>query len=250
MNDGVMRSYSIILIRCIPDFRKARFSKSQGVFIEEAKRIIAPEDEYAVELSVHLKEKFGLFTTALLFARDEDRESIRKSLAMGVDNAYFLGIQSNEFDEIDSYQYASLISLCIKEISKMNRDRKLVAILSGEDTTYKQGQIAQRICEELRELNNNKPLVLVNPILNVLNVNERTLIVATTKEKEKQVQTPAVLVVKAKSNTPRIPSAVNIMRSMKKEITVFDSKCLLAGNEFPQRKVRIVQNMRVKEFES
>ena len=52
--------------------------------------IINPYDEFAVEEALKTKEKFGGDVTAISVGSDANKETIKKALAMGVDNGILL----------------------------------------------------------------------------------------------------------------------------------------------------------------
>ncbi len=52
--------------------------------------VVNPYDEYAIEEALKTKEKFGGETVAISLGGDANKETLRKALAMGIDNAVLL----------------------------------------------------------------------------------------------------------------------------------------------------------------
>ncbi|MEX0602236.1 MAG: electron transfer flavoprotein subunit beta/FixA family protein [Bacteroidota bacterium] len=75
--------------------------------------IINPYDEYAVEEALRLKEKNGGEVIAVSLGGDSHRETLRKSLAMGVDKAVLL----KDDGPRDSFGVATALAEFIKEQS-------------------------------------------------------------------------------------------------------------------------------------
>lgn len=74
--------------------------------------VVNPYDEYAIEEAIKTKEKFGGEVYAISVGSEANKETIRKALAMGVDN----GILLKDDNERDSYSVAKALSDEIKAL--------------------------------------------------------------------------------------------------------------------------------------
>ena len=74
--------------------------------------VVNPYDEYAIEEAIKTKEKFGGEIYAISVGNEANKETIRKALAMGVDN----GILLKDDNERDSYSIAKALSDEIKTL--------------------------------------------------------------------------------------------------------------------------------------
>jgi electron transfer flavoprotein beta subunit len=74
--------------------------------------VVNPYDEYAIEEAIKTREKFGGEVYAISVGSEANKETIRKALAMGVDN----GILLKDDNERDSYSVAKALSDEIKAL--------------------------------------------------------------------------------------------------------------------------------------
>ncbi len=78
--------------------------------------VINPYDEYAIEAALALKEKLGGDTTVTVFAMgpENTKETLRKALAMGADDAVFLSDAGLEGSDV--WGTASALALGLKKV--------------------------------------------------------------------------------------------------------------------------------------
>lgn len=81
-----------VCVSHVPDTASKIKISSSGKSIDPAgvSFIVNPYDEYAIEAALKAKEKFGGETFVLSVGVDANKETIRKALAMGVDNGILL----------------------------------------------------------------------------------------------------------------------------------------------------------------
>ena len=77
----------VVLIKRVPDTETRIQIKDGKVVTEGISWIISPYDEYGVEEALRLIEKNGGKVTLLCLGPDEAKETIRKGLALGADDA-------------------------------------------------------------------------------------------------------------------------------------------------------------------
>ncbi|MCX6170919.1 MAG: electron transfer flavoprotein subunit beta/FixA family protein [Ignavibacteriales bacterium] len=166
--------------------------------------VVNPYDEFAIEEALKTKEKFGGETVAISLGSDANKETLRKALAMGIDNAVLL----KEIGYRDSLSVAKALAEEIKtqgaELAFFGKqsvdfDNSVVGQLTAEILGYNCISVAvsftldgnKIICE--REIEGGKEIV------------ETTL--------------PAVITAQKGLNEPRYASLKGIMAAKKKEIT-------------------------------
>lgn len=165
--------------------------------------VVNPYDEIAIEEALKTKEKLGGETVAISLGGDANKESLRKALAMGIDNAVLLKDDS----ERDSIAVAKALAEEIKaqgtELVFFGRqsvdyDNSVVGQLTAELLGYNSVSVAvsfgiegSKITAE-REIEGGKEIV--------------------------ETALPAVITAQKGLNEPRYASLKGIMAAKKKEI--------------------------------
>jgi len=165
--------------------------------------VINPYDEFAVEEALKTKEKFGGETVAISYGPDANKETLKKALAMGIDNAVLL----KSSDNADSIAVAKALAEEIKSQSaelvffgkqSVDFDNSVVGQMTAELLGYNSVTVAitfglegnKITCE--REIEGGKEVI------------ETTL--------------PAVITAQKGLNEPRYASLKGIMAAKKKVI--------------------------------
>ena len=198
------------MIKPIPDLSKSSLSKSQGLLIERGAKVMKPSDRNAVEFALQLAEKSPSSAeksksevVALSLSGPEGEGLLKEAMALGADRAVVLSDPSFLGGEETSIASA-LAGAC----------RKLGAelILCGE------GQVGHRVAEAL-----NIPSIASVVRIEAdgtgsapgrLKISSRI----TSEPIEIQCTPPLLAAVSPGSNTPRIATAIKIMKASKKEI--------------------------------
>lgn len=165
--------------------------------------VVNPYDEFAIEEALKTKEKLGGETVAISLGGDTNKETLRKALAMGIDNAVLL--KDNGYR--DSLSVAKALAEEIKTIGaelvffgkqSVDFDNSLVGQLTAELLGYNCVSVAVSFaldgnkitCE--REIEGGKEIV--------------------------ETSLPAVITAQKGLNEPRYASLKGIMAAKKKEI--------------------------------
>ncbi|MCK5106743.1 MAG: electron transfer flavoprotein subunit beta/FixA family protein [Elusimicrobiales bacterium] len=83
--------HSLVFIKQVPDAAQVRINYETGTLIREGvPAIINPFDAHAVEAAVQLKDKYGGTVSVMTMGPPMAEEILKKSLAMGADNAFLL----------------------------------------------------------------------------------------------------------------------------------------------------------------
>ena len=102
----------LVCISCVPDTTsKISFNENNELDTEDLQFIIGPYEDYALSRAVELKEIDPSINVSVLNVGVSENDSLlRRSLALGADNAYRINTNPN-----DSNQVSFLISNFLKE---------------------------------------------------------------------------------------------------------------------------------------
>ena len=124
----------VVSVKLVPDPNAARRidPASKRLVRTGVETALNPFDEYAIEAALQLKEKLGDGTTVTIFtmAPDSMKESLRKALAMGADDAVMLSDASLAGSDVSVTAYAMAQAL-----KKIGFDLILSGALSDDGNT-------------------------------------------------------------------------------------------------------------------
>jgi electron transfer flavoprotein beta subunit len=131
-----------VCINYVPDTAsKIKLTDDKTIDFKGLNYIVNPFDEYAIEESIRTKEKFGGEITVLSAGKEENKEAIRKALAMGADNGILLKYDGY----MDSYCTAGILARQIKALQSdivyfgrqsVDFDNGITGILTAELLNY------------------------------------------------------------------------------------------------------------------
>jgi electron transfer flavoprotein beta subunit len=165
--------------------------------------VINPYDEFAVEESLRLKEKFSGEVTAISLGGDSHKETLRKALSLGVDKALLLKDETPR----DSFSVAKALAETIKELSSD------IVFFGKQSIDYDNSQVGTMVAEFL-----GLPSVSV-----VVKLEISGRVAVAHREVEGgheivEVKLPAVFTAQKGLNEPRYPSLKGIMAAKSKPI--------------------------------
>jgi electron transfer flavoprotein beta subunit len=165
--------------------------------------VVNPYDEFAIEEALKTKEKISGETVVISLGGDANKETLRKALAMGIDNAVLL--KDNSYR--DSLSVAKALA---KEIKNQNAE----LVFFGKQSVDYDNSVVGQLTAEL--LGYNCISVVVNFLIEGTKITcEREI------EGGKEVietSLPAVITAQKGLNEPRYASLKGIMAAKKKEI--------------------------------
>ena len=201
----------LVCIKQVPDLESRFKADTAGVWYNETDLAfrLNEYDEYAVEQAVQLREKLGEGTELTVLSIGPDRvvEAIKKSLAMGCDNAAH--IQDPAASAKDPWQIASIIAAYAK-------DRGFDIIFTGMQSQDRgSAQVGVTVAEQL----------CFACTTTIVGFDYDNGTITAKRELEGgtkgvvRLKTPAVVTCQLGLNVPRYPTLPNIMKAKKKEIT-------------------------------
>lgn len=167
--------------------------------------ILNPYDEFAIEEALKIKEKLGSdnIVYAISVGNDANKETIRKALAMGIDEGILLKVDSPR----DSFGIAKALSEEIKSLG-------CEIVLLGKQSVDFDNSITGQVTAEL--LNYNCIPVVVN-----LTLEGNKVIAEREIEGGREIvegELPIVITAQKGLNEPRYASLKGIMAAKKKNI--------------------------------
>lgn len=194
----------LVLMKQTLDTEETIFFENNKVKEEDAKFIINPYDEYAIEEAVSIKELYGGDVTVLTVGPQRSEEALRTALAMGADQAVLIDNSPLPNDE----------RILAKTISMYAKEKEFDLIFGGYMTVDNgSAQIGPRVAEDLGiphlsavvklEIQDNKAR-LERDVEGNLEIIE--------------VEFPVLLTAQQGLNEPRYPSLPSIMKAKRKPI--------------------------------
>lgn len=194
-----------VCISHVPDTAAKINISSEGKGIDPAgvTYVLNPYDEFAIEEALKTKEKTGGETVAISLGGEANKETLRKALAMGVDEAVLL--------KDDSYRDSLAVAKALAEEIK-NQNAELVFF--GKQSVDFDNSVVGQITSEI--LGYNCISVVVGFTLNGQKITAEREIEGGKEVVESSL--PAVITAQKGLNEPRYASLKGIMAAKKKVI--------------------------------
>ena len=207
----------IVCVKQVIDTGAALTLKDGQVVTEGLPRVLNPYDEFAVEEAVRLREQSPEDTTVTLVSLGPDnfKDTLRKGLAMGADQAVHL--LDTAFDNLDGLGVATALS---KAIGTLEYD----LILCGR----------QAVDDDRAQVGPAIAVLMGIPFVTVvtdLNISEDRQTATVTRQIEGgseiiDAALPLLITCQKGLNEPRLPSLKGIMAAKKKEIAVLNAEAI------------------------
>lgn len=200
-----------VLIKQVPKLSQLQVDRSTGTIIRDGvENMINPDDLYALELGLDLKERYGGNVTVLTMGPPQAESALRECLAMGVDNAILV------CDERFSYSDTLQTTLVLKEA--FDKIKEYDIIITGSETSDSStGQVPFQLSEALE-------IPLITDIF-TLEIEKDLFKCHRNFGHESQnieANLPVLLRVVRHYNEPRHISLLGIKKAFEKEIEIFD----------------------------
>lgn len=195
----------VVCVNHVPDTAtKVNISSDQKTIDQSGVTYVAnPYDEYAIEEALKTKENLGGEVVAISAGPESNKESLRKALAMGIDEAVLLKTDS----EIDSISTARILADEIK-----NQGAEIVFM--GKQSVDYDNSITGQLTAAL--LGFNSVSVVVDFKIDGDKITTEREIEGGKEVVETSL--PAVITAQKGLNTPRFPSMKGIMTAKRKTI--------------------------------
>jgi electron transfer flavoprotein beta subunit len=194
-----------VCVSHVPDTASKINIGSDGKTIDQTgiTYVVNPYDEFAIEEALKTKEKTGGETVAISLGGIANKETLRKALAMGIDNAVLL--------KDDSYRDSLSVAKALAEEIKVQGSE---LVFFGKQSVDFDNSVVGQITAEL--LGYNCVSVVVSFILDGNKITCEREIEGGKEVVETSL--PAVITAQKGLNDPRYASLKGIMTAKKKEI--------------------------------
>jgi len=197
----------VVLIKRVPDTETRIQLKDGKVVTDGISWIISPYDEYGVEEALRIVEKHGGKVTLVCLGPEEAKETIRKGLALGADEA--IHINDPALLNGDASTTAKVLAATLKTL-------QYDLILAGKQAVDEDNaQVAVRVAELLG-------LPHVNSVIKLeLSDDKKSAKCLREVDGDRdlaETSLPAIITAQQGLNEPRYPSLKGIMGAKKKPI--------------------------------
>jgi electron transfer flavoprotein beta subunit len=212
----------VISVKQVPDTTQVKVDPVTGTLIREGVPfIINPFDIHCVEEALRLKDQFGCKVTALTMGPPNAVATLRKCLALGVDDAIL--ISDRVFGGADTLATSFVLSEAVRRIEA--EYGRVDLIICGKQTIDGDtAQVGPGMAVRLRY----SQLTLVDQIVS-LDVEQRTIRVRRKLEGRKELveaKLPALLTLVREINQPRYPTVQGRLAAEEARIELWDNSFL------------------------
>lgn len=211
----------VVCIKQVPDTTQVQIDPVTNTLVREGIPFITnPYDTHALEEALRLKDKFGMRVAAISMGPPNAEATLRKALALGVDEAILLSDRA--FGGADTLATSKVLS---EAIIKLNRQDKVGIVLCGKQTIDGDtAQVGPGIATRL----GYTQLTLVDRIekveLSGCKIRARRKLEGRHEIVEAPL--PAMLTVVRELNRPRYPTVPMRLGSQDAEVQVWSNEVL------------------------
>lgn len=211
----------VACIKQVPDTTQVQIDPVTNTLIREGiPFIVNPYDTHALEESLRFKDRFGLRVAAITMGPPNSEATLRRALAIGVDEAILLS--DRVFGGADTLATSKVLSAAIE---KLGEEEEVGLVICGKQTIDGDtAQVGPGIATRL----GFAQLTLVDRIEH-LDLEGRTIRVRRKLEGRHEIveaSLPALLTVVRELNRPRYPTVPQRLCSLETEVKVWDNKVL------------------------
>lgn len=191
----------IVCLKQVPNTSEVKINKETGTLIRDGvESIINPDDKYALEMALKLKDKYNAEVTILTMGPSQAKDAINEGLSMGADNGILLSDRA--FAGSDTWATATILSAAVEKIKDYD------IIICGRQAI--DGDTAQ-VGPEMAEFLNLPQITYVNQ----LDINNGMVIANRyfeDRDVKMEVSSPVLITVIKGEDEPRYPTAKGIFK--------------------------------------
>ena len=211
----------VCCIKQVPDTTQVQIDPVTNTLVREGiPFIMNPYDTHALEESLRLKDRFGVRVAAISMGPPNAEATIRKAIALGVDQAILLSDRG--FGGADTLATSNVLS---EAIARLAKDDELALVICGKQTIDGDtAQVGPGIATRL----GLTQLTLVDRI-EELNLATRRIRVQRKLEGRHEIvdgPLPAMLTVVREINRPRYPTVPMRLMAVDAPVTVWNNEVL------------------------
>ena len=120
----------VVCVKQVPDTTQVKVDPKTGTLIREGVPfIINPFDTHAVEETLRLKDRYGLRVAAISMGPPSADETLRKALALGIDEVVLLSDRA--FAGADTWATSAVLAEAIR---RLDQKEEVVIVMCGKQT--------------------------------------------------------------------------------------------------------------------
>jgi electron transfer flavoprotein beta subunit len=211
----------VVCIKQVPDTTQVQIDPVTNTLVREGIPFIAnPYDTHALEEALRMKDQFGMRVAAISMGPPNAEATLRKALAVGVDEAILLSDRA--FGGADTLATSNVLSAAIM---KLNEEEEVGLVLCGKQTI--DGDTAQ-VGPGIATRNRYSQLTLVDRVENVDLIRKKIRVRRKLEGRHEIVEAPmpAMLTVVRELNRPRYPTVPLRLESQDLEVKVWNNEVL------------------------
>ena len=211
----------VVCIKQVPDTTQVKIDPVTNTLVREGiPFIMNPYDTHALEEGLLLKDKFGFRVVALSMGPPNAEITLRKALALGVDEAILLSDRA--FGGADTLATSNVLSSAIRNLAA--REEVGMVICGKQTIDGDTAQVGPGIATRL----GYTQLTLVDKIVD-LDPTARSITVRRRLEGRYEIVAaplPVTITVVREINRPRYPTVPMRLASLSAEVKVWDNKVI------------------------
>ena len=211
----------VVCIKQVPDTTQVQIDPVTNTLVREGIPFIAnPYDTHALEEALRMKDRFGLRVAAISMGPPNAEATLRKALAVGVDEAILLSDRA--FGGADTLATSKVLSAAI---TRLHEREEVALVLCGKQTI--DGDTAQ-VGPGIATRNRYSQLTLVDRVEYIDLPGKRIRVRRKLEGRHEIVEAPmpAMLTVVRELNRPRYPTVPLRLDSQDREVTVWNNEVL------------------------
>ncbi|NLO28909.1 MAG: electron transfer flavoprotein subunit beta/FixA family protein [Actinobacteria bacterium] len=193
----------VVAMKQVPDLQQLRIRNREPV-MADVPLTFGKIDKNALEAAVLLKEEHGGEVVVVAAGSEELEDTIKEAMAAGGDRSIMLA--DDKAGDLDSAESAEILAQLIKQVD----DCGLIIFGEGSGDNYS-GQVGSRVAEKL-------DLPQVGSVTQIIIDGEKLRLTRSLEDSVEivEVMMPAVVIVTADLNEPRIPSVSQVLKAGRK----------------------------------
>jgi len=213
----------VTCIKQVPDTTQVKIDPLTNTLIRDGVPfIINPFDAHALEEALRLKDRYGLRVAAISMGPPNAEMTLRKALALGVDDVVLLS--DRVFSGADTLATSKVLAEAIRKLAEKEKDGLALVICGKQTIDGDTAQVSPGIAMRL----DLAPLTLVDRIES-LDLERKRIIVRRKLEGRHEIveaRMPAMLTVVREINKPRYPTVPMRLEAQDKSVTLWDNKIM------------------------
>jgi electron transfer flavoprotein beta subunit len=207
--------HAVVCIKQVPETTEVRFDPETNTMVREGvPGMINPFDEYAIEEALLTKERFGGKVTVLSMGPPQAAETLRKTLAMGVDQAVL--VTDRAFAGADTLATSYTLAMAIRKLAPVD-----IVFCGRQAIDGDTGQVGPGVAHRLG-------ISQLTSVSKVKNIDWESGRIEVERLLESGIQViesplPALLTVVKDINQPRLPSLLRMKRAKQAEIPTWNA---------------------------